>query len=246
MSKIALSGSPTGTGVFTIESPSSNTSRTLTLPDEAGTVLTTTSGVAKTGDTMTGNLIINNGRLSIGQTAGDVALFGKDTGGNAFVDANIAGADFGVYTQAAGGGGSQRRLRVDADGRVTMPYQPAFKCRGSGGSYALPAGKITAISLLEYDRGSNYSVADHRFTAPVTGVYYFYVNLFGVGGSDRIGHAVNGSNNTAPYLMHVRDNVESGSISLKLNAGDYVELFAQYSGSTIYLDHSGWGGFLIG
>jgi hypothetical protein len=41
MSKIALSGSPTGTGVFTIESPSSNTSRTLTLPDEAGTVLTT-------------------------------------------------------------------------------------------------------------------------------------------------------------------------------------------------------------
>jgi len=41
MSKIALSGSPTGTGVFTIESPSSNTSRTLVLPDEAGTVLTT-------------------------------------------------------------------------------------------------------------------------------------------------------------------------------------------------------------
>jgi len=43
MSKIALSGSPTGTGVFTIESPSSNTSRTLTLPDEAGTVLTSGS-----------------------------------------------------------------------------------------------------------------------------------------------------------------------------------------------------------
>ena len=45
MSKIALSGSPTGTGVFTIESPSSNTSRTLTLPDEAGTVLTSVSGL---------------------------------------------------------------------------------------------------------------------------------------------------------------------------------------------------------
>jgi len=41
MSKIALSGSPTGTGVFTIESPSSNTSRTLVLPDEAGTIITT-------------------------------------------------------------------------------------------------------------------------------------------------------------------------------------------------------------
>jgi hypothetical protein len=49
MSKIALSGSPTGTGVFTIESPSSNTSRTLVLPDEAGTVLTSASDLAQKG-----------------------------------------------------------------------------------------------------------------------------------------------------------------------------------------------------
>jgi len=41
MSKIALSPSASGTGVFTIASPSGNTDRTLTLPDEAGTVLTT-------------------------------------------------------------------------------------------------------------------------------------------------------------------------------------------------------------
>ena len=41
MSKIALSPNASGTGVFTIASPSGNTDRTLTLPDEAGTVLTT-------------------------------------------------------------------------------------------------------------------------------------------------------------------------------------------------------------
>ena len=40
MSKIALSPNASGTGVFTIASPSGNTDRTLTLPDEAGTVLT--------------------------------------------------------------------------------------------------------------------------------------------------------------------------------------------------------------
>lgn len=40
MSKIALSPNVSGTGVFTIASPSGNTDRTLTLPDEAGTVLT--------------------------------------------------------------------------------------------------------------------------------------------------------------------------------------------------------------
>ena len=41
MSKIALSPNASGTGVFTIASPNGNTDRTLTLPDEAGTVLTT-------------------------------------------------------------------------------------------------------------------------------------------------------------------------------------------------------------
>jgi hypothetical protein len=40
MSKIALSPNASGTGVFTIASPSGNTDRTLTLPDEVGTVLT--------------------------------------------------------------------------------------------------------------------------------------------------------------------------------------------------------------
>jgi hypothetical protein len=43
MSKIALTPSATGTGVFTISSPATNTDRTLTLPDEAGTVLTSAS-----------------------------------------------------------------------------------------------------------------------------------------------------------------------------------------------------------
>jgi len=38
MSKVAIQGNANGTGVFTIASPNSNTDRTLTLPDEAGTV----------------------------------------------------------------------------------------------------------------------------------------------------------------------------------------------------------------
>ena len=40
MSQIAIKGATTGTGVFTLESPATNTNRTLVLPDEAGTVLT--------------------------------------------------------------------------------------------------------------------------------------------------------------------------------------------------------------
>jgi len=43
MSKVAVLGNVAGTGVFTVASPNSNTDRTLTLPDESGTVLTTTT-----------------------------------------------------------------------------------------------------------------------------------------------------------------------------------------------------------
>ena len=46
MSKIALTPNASGTGVFTIASPATSTDRTLTLPDEAGTVLTSVSSLA--------------------------------------------------------------------------------------------------------------------------------------------------------------------------------------------------------
>lgn len=51
MSKVAIQGDTNGSGVFTIAAPNSNTNRTLTLPDEAGTMLTSAS------DIPAGNLI---------------------------------------------------------------------------------------------------------------------------------------------------------------------------------------------
>lgn len=49
MSKVALSGNVSGTGTFTLAAPNSNTDRTLTLPDEAGTVLTSASDITQKG-----------------------------------------------------------------------------------------------------------------------------------------------------------------------------------------------------
>ena len=45
MSKVAIKGNASGTGTFTLEAPNSNTDRTLVLPDEAGTVLTSASDI---------------------------------------------------------------------------------------------------------------------------------------------------------------------------------------------------------
>lgn len=46
MSKIALSPNASGTALFTIASPATNTDRTLTLPDEAGTLMSTGTSLA--------------------------------------------------------------------------------------------------------------------------------------------------------------------------------------------------------
>ena len=43
LSKVAIQGNASGTGTFTIAAPNSNTDRTLTLPDEAGTIITSAS-----------------------------------------------------------------------------------------------------------------------------------------------------------------------------------------------------------
>lgn len=49
MSQIKLAPDASGTGIFTIASPNSSTNRTLTLPDNTGTVITTGSTFAGTG-----------------------------------------------------------------------------------------------------------------------------------------------------------------------------------------------------
>lgn len=47
MSKVQLQGNASGTGIFTIASPNSNTDRTLTLPDSSGTLLNNSTTIAK-------------------------------------------------------------------------------------------------------------------------------------------------------------------------------------------------------
>ena len=45
MSSVSIQGNASGTGIFTIASPNSNTNRTLTLPDNTGTILTGSSAI---------------------------------------------------------------------------------------------------------------------------------------------------------------------------------------------------------
>jgi len=71
MSNIAIKGATTGTGVFTLESPATNTDRTLVLPDEAGTVLTSGGALPAIDGSALINLPVSG--LGVGQTWTDVS-----------------------------------------------------------------------------------------------------------------------------------------------------------------------------
>jgi hypothetical protein len=65
MSKIALTPNDNGTGTFTIASPNSDTSRTLTLPDTAGELLTTTGDGSNLTGIVTADDSINEAKLQV-------------------------------------------------------------------------------------------------------------------------------------------------------------------------------------
>jgi hypothetical protein len=89
MSKIALAGAVSGTATFTIESPATSTNRTLTLPDETGTIVTTgiTTGLSASA-LSTGTLAA--ARLPAGsvlQVVSGETTTSTSTGSTTFVDA---------------------------------------------------------------------------------------------------------------------------------------------------------------
>ena len=70
MSKVKIQGNSSGTGIFTIEAPNSNTDRTLTLPDNAGEVLTNASSLSAAN--LAGSLPAIDGSALTGLTSSDI------------------------------------------------------------------------------------------------------------------------------------------------------------------------------
>lgn len=68
MSKVQLQGNASGTGIFTIASPNSNTDRTLTLPDAAGTLQVSGNPISGTTGTFSGLIYANGGGVQFPAT----------------------------------------------------------------------------------------------------------------------------------------------------------------------------------
>ena len=95
-------------------------------------------------------------------------------------DLLAAGSDFYVINREATGTvrfltNSLERMRIDADGAVTKPYQPAFSATRSGSDVSFNANTTTVIPFQSeiFDQNADYNASNYHFTAPVTGKYQF-------------------------------------------------------------------------
>ena len=66
MAKVKITGHASGSGVFTITAPNSNTDRTITLPDASVTLGTDATKLPLAGGTVTGHLNVSSGGIKVG------------------------------------------------------------------------------------------------------------------------------------------------------------------------------------
>jgi hypothetical protein len=137
--------------------------------------------------------------------------------------------------------------------------QPSFYAHRTGSNYnsGFSGWEKLLVNGTRWNQGGHFNTSNNRFTAPVAGVYHFSanVNRYNVNDDNLLGIAiyVNGSAYAYGSRFHSRgttDLVGSMSITAKLSASDYVEVWS-YSNdsSTGYSQGTNWNtfsGYLVG
>ena len=139
------------------------------------------------------------------------------------------------------------RMQIDGSGRVTKAYQPAFHANRTSGTES-NAGTVNELGYSNaiINVGGHYSVSTFRFTAPVTGTYFFYAST--IRGANNFGSTKIRKNQTTQYSFneftsYTNNSHHYGICIMDMSAGDYASVQA----SNYAIDQNDYfGGYLLG
>ena len=169
----------------------------------------------------------------------------RDESGSAYLE---FGANEGSPKLQMNLGGANALFLVDNDGHVTQPKQPYLMVGRSGNqSVGNNSGDVIQFNSEHFDEGSNFNTSNHRFTAPVDGVYQVNVQVQYTGNINLVhaGLYKNGGNPgtsaTFDPWCNWGDNIRGAVFvhAIKLSSGDYLEAVTyQSSGGTRTLEQN--------
>ena len=137
--------------------------------------------------------------------------------------------------------GGVDRLIVSKEGYVTKPNTPAFHVSRQAGDVG--SNNYVTFDHVDYNNGNHYSNSTGKFTAPVTGIYFFSAWHF--------------TNSTSAFYLRINgttfgeytwdDTGGCGTWVCPMTSGQYAQIYTRsytWRGSADY--HNAFCGYLIG
>lgn len=223
------------------------------------------TGLTLTSDLSGALALQTNGVSAVSVDTNQNSTFANSTTATAFIPSGSTVPTNGIYLPSANAvaisTGSTARLQVNSAGIMTNPYQPAFIATGNQGSVT-----ITSSSNIPYNtlvsamvgatRSSGYNTGTYTYTAPVTGLYAFYAQVYVSSSGFSLAWLKNGSQLTYTdialwsYASGATGitQITGGNMIVELAAGDSISTRVR-SGEpnvSVYMGHSCFLGYLIG
>jgi hypothetical protein len=131
---------------------------------------------------------------------------------------------------------------IDFNGNVFKPLQTSFFAYKSGANQTVSTTSATKITYesTSWNLGNGYNTSTSRFTAPVSGIYFFVVNYNPYqidSGFNRLSIQKNGTQfliGAMNYPDNSGDHTYSVSFFQNLSTNDYIEIYTQTNSDSSY------------